>query len=91
MSATLSAHGELLRHLDRRHRAWRRFMSSATKLAAIADPRTGGNETLCHNWGNAESRAAWAAGWRRWRAYAERSDEITRALMRRHVREGARQ
>lgn len=84
----MTPHDELLRHLERRHRAWRRFLTRTRRLAALADPRTGGNETLCHNWGNAQARAVWLAGWRRWHAYAERSEAISRDLMQRHARAG---
>lgn len=63
----------------KRNRAWRRFMSRTTKLAAIADPRTSGNECLCRNWGNDESRRIWADAWNRWHAYANECDRRYRA------------
>jgi hypothetical protein len=72
----------ILRNADKRRRAWRRFMSRTTKLAAIADPRTGGNESLVHNWGNQEARRIWAEGWKRWRAYAEAADKRYNMLVR---------
>ena len=31
----------------------------ARKEARAADPATDGNPTFCHNWGNADARAAW--------------------------------
>lgn len=69
------------RNYDKRQRAWRKFMARTTKLAALADPRTGGNECLCRNWGNEESRRIWADGWKRWRAYSDQCDKRYSALM----------
>lgn len=66
----------------KRRRAWRRFISRTTKLAAIADPRTGGNENLVHNWGNEAARQVWANGWKRWRAYADAADRRYNLLIR---------
>lgn len=82
-------HAALMRHLARKNRAWRRFMSRTIRLAAIADPRTGGNELLIHNWGNDAAKAVWRDGWRRWHAYSKRAEVISRDLMMRHIRHAA--
>jgi hypothetical protein len=62
------------RHL-KRQRTFALFLRRTQKLAAIADPATGGNECLCGNWGNEESRRIWREGWPRWRAYANECDK----------------
>lgn len=66
----------------KKDRAWRTFMRRTHKLAAIADPRTGGNEMLIHNWGNEAARLVWANGWKRWRTYSEQCDRRYNAAMR---------
>lgn len=50
------------------------FIRRTQKLAALADPATGGNETLCGNWGNEESRRIWREGWARWHRYSAEAD-----------------
>lgn len=67
--------------VDRKNRAWRTFMRRTHKLAALADPRTGGNEMLVHNWGNDQARAVWAHGWERWRRYGAAFDRRYRAML----------
>lgn len=68
---------------QKRSRAWRIFMRRTIKLAAIADPRTGGNEMLIHNWGNEAARLIWSNGWKRWRAYSAECDRRYNAAMHR--------
>jgi hypothetical protein len=65
----------------KRQRAWLRFMSRTQALAAKADPRTGGLETLCRNWGTAESVDVWRRGWLRWARYAAGHDRRWRELV----------
>ena len=64
----------------RRNRAWQSFIARTTRLAALADPRTGGNENLCRNWGNEESKRIWSDAWERWRSYSNRIDARHNAL-----------
>jgi len=75
-------HARLVASTQRRNRAWRIFMDRTHKLAAIADSRTGGIETLCRNWGNAESVRIWNEGWQRWRAVSVAYDRRYNAIMR---------
>jgi hypothetical protein len=65
----------------KRQRAWRRFMSRTHALAAKADPRTGGNEMLCRNWGTPESVDVWRRAWLRWSRYAASHDRRWRELV----------
>lgn len=51
---------------QRRSAAYRRYCATTTALACRADPATGGNQCLCHNWGNEESRAIWQRRDARW-------------------------
>lgn len=44
---------------DQHTRLYRRIMGRGYVRARAADPRTGGNVTLVHNWGNEAARAAW--------------------------------
>ena len=78
-------HARLVANCAKRDQAWRVFMDRTHKLAAIADPRTGGNETLCRNWGNADSVRIWNEGWQRWQriaaAYDRRYNAILRTMM----------
>jgi hypothetical protein len=60
---------------QRRDQLFRRFMRRTTALAKAAHPATGGNECLCHNWGNEESRRIWHDGWRCWDAAARALDD----------------
>ena len=64
---------------QRRRKAWNSFLARTSRLAALADPRTSGMETLCLNWGNDESKRVWADGWRRWHAYSRRIDALHQA------------
>jgi hypothetical protein len=41
-------------------RIYRKSCMLAVKQAKAADPSTGGNGLMVHNWGNAEAKAAWA-------------------------------
>lgn len=66
----------------RRDRAWRLFMDSTHTLARLAHPATGGMESLCRNWGNAESNRIWRKGWNRWQAIARVYDKRYNAIMR---------
>lgn len=61
------------RHL-KRQAAFRLFVRRTHKLAALADPATGGNETLCGNWGNEASKRIWREAWKRWNAYSAECD-----------------
>lgn len=72
----------------KRERAFRTFMQRTTRLAAIADPRTSGNECLCRNWGNDAARRIWSEGWQRWRAYSDACDRRYSANMH-LIRNGA--
>jgi len=58
----------------KKDRAFRTFMRRTIKLAAYADPATGGNECMVRNWGNDEARRIWADGWQRWQAYSAECD-----------------
>jgi hypothetical protein len=40
-------------------RIYRKSWTLAVRNAAKADPQTQGNALMCHNWGNAESKAVW--------------------------------
>lgn len=62
----------------KRERAFRTWNARCTKLAAIADSRTGGHYGLCLNWGNAESVRIWRDD-SRWRSYANECDRRYRA------------
>ena len=39
---------------------WQESTEQARREAFAADPATGGNPQLCHNWGNAGAKQAWA-------------------------------
>ena len=64
----------------RRAKAFRLFMERTRKLAAKADPRTGGNEALCINWGNDAALQIWRNAWPRWKCLADRYDRRFSAL-----------
>lgn len=36
-----------------------KIFANARKFARIAHPETDGADLMCHNWGNAESKAVW--------------------------------
>ena len=64
----------------RPNRLFRVFIRRTTALAKAAHPATSGNECLCLNWGNEESRRIWRDGWRRWDRLSRRLDAIYDAL-----------
>lgn len=66
----------------KRDRAWRTFLRRTIKLAALADPRTSGNECLCRNWGNDESKRIWDDAWKRWHSYSSECERRTDAMWR---------
>lgn len=63
---------------DQHARIFSAMRRRATRRAAAADPRTGGNENLVHNWGNRAAQEVWEAHWRQVREmdciYARRYD-----------------
>lgn len=75
-------HAQLVASTRKRDKAWRVFMDRTHKLAALAHPETGGIETLCRNWGNAESVRVWRDGWRRWQAVSAAYDRRYNAILR---------
>lgn len=50
---------ELCALYDRHRASYAASIEQARSEARLADPATDGNPTLCHNWGNADARAAW--------------------------------
>jgi hypothetical protein len=74
---------------EQRQRVFRLAMSVARDSAHRVHPETGGQELLVHNWGNAESKAAWARGWDRWHRIAGAFDSAYDAAEHRnHVTRG---
>lgn len=72
----------------RKDRAWRTFQRRTTKLAALADPRTGGNECLTLNWGADEARRIWSDGWKRWDCYSAEFQRRYDVMIRAYSRSG---
>jgi len=73
---------------DQHQRMFKKTCELATRFANEADPRTGGDALLIHNWGNEVSKQVWAryeARWPKMRAIFERL--YNEAEHRRHSNE----
>ena len=86
MSQTYAA---IMNLCAKKDRTWSTFTARQRKLVALADPRTGGDNGLAHNWGNDASRAVMANGWRRWHAYSEAFHARYSLLARQYGREAS--
>lgn len=42
-----------------------KIFANARRFARIAHPETDGADLMCHNWGNAESKAVWIRAYKR--------------------------
>ena len=50
---------------DQQRRISLKIFANARRFARIAHPETDGADLMCHNWGNAESKAVWIRAYKR--------------------------